>query len=304
MACKKCISDPVIELSNSNVSLCSSCFMKYFEKKVMKTISEYELVQKGDYIGVAVSGGKDSISVLHILNKYQQKRKHFTLVAIAVDEGIAGYRSLDALKEYCTKESIKLHTFSFKNEFSFTLDEGLKRTTKKPCSLCGVLRRTVLNKEARELGVNKLATGHNLDDEAQSVLMNYLKGNTERSIRLGPKTSAVKDPRFIQRIKPLYFVTEKEVATYAFLKKFPVKFTECPNTGESFRNSVRDLLNDFEIKYPGTKHAVINSFLELLPSLTEAHKGKHAIECSICGEPSSSEICNTCKMIDEVKKKV
>lgn len=303
MVCKKCVSEPVIELSNSNVSLCDNCFVKYVERKVAKTISEYKLVEKNDFIGVAVSGGKDSITVLHLLNKLQHKKKHFELLAIAVDEGIAGYRSLDALKEYCKEEDIKLHTFSFKEEFSFSLDDGLKKTSKKPCSLCGVLRRTVLNKEARKLGVNKLATGHNLDDEAQSVLMNYLKGNTDRSIRLGPKTSAVKNEKFIQRIKPLYFLSEKEVATYAFLKKFPVKFTECPNTSLSFRNGVRDLLNDFESKYPGTKHALINSFLELLPVMIKAHKGKSARSCINCGEPSSSDVCNACKMIESVNTK-
>ncbi len=303
MPCKKCIEEPVFEFAKSKESLCASCFIKYFEKKVLKTIREYELVSPNDKIGVAVSGGKDSMSALYILRKLQARIRNFDIVGIAVDEGIHGYRDLAELETYCKEEEIPLHVYKFKDEFSFSLDEAMQRTNQKPCSVCGVLRRTILNKEARNLGVTKLATGHNLDDESQSIMMNYLKGNTEKSIRLGPKTSLVKDPRFIPRIKPLYFMSEKEVATYAFLKKFPVKFGECPNTPQSFRNAVRDSMNELELKYPGTKHAVVNSFLEMLPALIKTHEGKSANTCILCDEPSSQDICNTCKLVEGLKEK-
>ena len=295
MACKNCKTKPVIKLPNSNVQLCKNDFIKYFEKKVTKTIGKYKLIEKGDYVGVAVSGGKDSTSLLYILNKLA-KKNNFKVVGIAIDEGIKGYRdqTLKDLKDFCKKEKINLKIYSFKDEFKTTLDKLVKK--ERPCTICGVLRRTILNKKAKELKVNKLATGHNLDDEAQSVLMNQFRSNVKLSARLGPITGVVTDIRFIKRIKPLYFLTEKETTTYAFLKGFLGKYMECPYETDSYRASVRDMLNEFDGKYPGTKHNVISSFLEVLPLLKKEVQGKIK-SCSNCGEPCSQDVCQACKLI-------
>ena len=298
MACKNCKTKPVIRLPNSNVQLCKNDFIKYFEKKVTKTIGKYKLIEKGDYVGVAVSGGKDSTALLHILNKLA-KKNNFKIVGIAIDEGIKGYRvqTLKDLKDFCRKEKINLKIYSFKDEFKTTLDKLVKK--ERPCTICGVLRRTILNKKAKELKVNKLATGHNLDDEAQSVLMNQFRSNVKLSARLGPITGVVDDKRFIRRIKPLYFLTEKETTTYAYLKEFLGKYMECPYETDSYRASVRDILNEFDGKYPGTKHNIISSFLEVLPLLKKEVQGKIK-SCSNCGEPSSQDICQACKLIKKL----
>ena len=134
--------------------------------------------------------------------------------------------------------------------------------------------------------------------------MNYFRRNLETSARLGPITGIKNDKRFIKRIKPLYLMTEKEVATYAFLKGLTSEFLECPHSADSYRGDVMELLNNFEAKYPGTKHSIITSFLELLPLLKENFKGFTEIKsCKICGEPSSQEICQTCKIVEIIKKK-
>ena len=298
MACKNCKTKPVIRLPNSNVQLCKNDFIKYFEKKVTKTIGKYKLIEKGDYVGVAVSGGKDSTALLHILNKLA-KKNNFKIVGIAIDEGIKGYRdqTLKDLKDFCRKEKINLKIYSFKDEFKTTLDKLVKK--ERPCTICGVLRRTILNKKAKELKVNKLATGHNLDDEAQSVLMNQFRSNVKLSARLGPITGVVTDIRFIKRIKPLYFLTEKETTTYAYLKGFLGKYMECPYETDSYRASVRDILNEFDGKYPGTKHNIISSFLEVLPLLKKEVQGKIK-SCSNCGEPCSQDVCQACKLIKKI----
>ena len=298
MACKNCKTKPVIKLPNSNVQLCKNDFIKYFEKKVTKTIGKYKLIEKGDYVGIACSGGKDSTALLYILNRLS-KKKNFKVIGIAIDEGIKGYRdqTLKDLKDFCKKEKINLKIYSFKDEFKTTLDKLVKK--ERPCTICGVLRRTILNKKAKELKVNKLATGHNLDDEAQSVLMNQFRSNVKLSARLGPITGVVTDIRFIKRIKPLYFLTEKETTTYAFLKGFLGKYMECPYETDSYRASVRDMLNEFDGKYPGTKHNVISSFLEVLPLLKKEVQGKIK-SCSNCGEPSSQDICQACKLIKKL----
>src|SRR3989338_2126033 len=128
MACKNCKTKPVIKLPNSNVQLCKNDFIKYFEKKVTKTIGKYKLIEKGDYVGVAVSGGKDSTALLHILNKLA-KKNNFKIVGIAIDEGIKVYRdqTLKDLKDFCRKEKINLKIYSFKNEFKTTFCKLFKK---------------------------------------------------------------------------------------------------------------------------------------------------------------------------------
>ncbi|HLG23340.1 MAG TPA: TIGR00269 family protein, partial [Candidatus Nanoarchaeia archaeon] len=227
--------------------------------------------------------------------------------AIAIDEGIKGYRDKSLLKanELCGKLGINLNVFSYKEEFGMELDEILKVLTIKPCSICGVFRRYLLNKKSRELGFTLLATGHNLDDEAQSIMMNQMKNNVSASARLGPKVGIIEDSRFVQRIKPLYFCTEKEVTTYAFINGLMDDFNECPNAVHSYRAGIRDMLNDFENKFAGTKHSIVNSFLETLPLLQKQYTQNH-IEiksCDNCGEPSAKEICSACNYAERLKQK-
>ena len=202
MPCKNCLEKPVIKLTNSNIQLCKQHFIRYFERKVLNLIKEYKLVERNDKVGVALSGGKDSLTVLNILNNLKKKIRIFDLEAIAIDEGIKDYRdkTLITAKKFCEDNKIKLHIFSYKKEFGDTLDNFLKKSKFKSCSVCGPFRRYLLNKKSKELGFNKLATGHNLDDEAQTIMMNYFRRNIETSARLGPITGIVKDKRFIRRI--------------------------------------------------------------------------------------------------------
>lgn len=306
MPCKTCSEKPVINLTNNNIKLCKKHFIRYFERKVLGLIKEYKLIERNDKVGVALSGGKDSLTVLNILSMLKKKIRIFDLEAIAIDEGIEDYRdkTLEQAKKYCKENNIKLHIFSYKDEFGNTLDNFLKKSKMKACSICGPFRRYLLNKKSKELDFTKLATGHNLDDEAQTIMMNYFRKNIETSARLGPITGIIKDKRFIKRIKPLYLMTEKEVATYAFLKGLTDEFNECPYNSDSYRGDVMKMLNDFEAKYPGTKHSIITSFIEILPLLKENYKNFVPLnECKLCGEPCSQEICQTCKIVEVLKRK-
>ncbi|MAG45517.1 MAG: TIGR00269 family protein [Nanoarchaeota archaeon] len=306
MPCKICKSKPVITLSNNNISLCKNCFVRYFEKKTLKTIRKYKLIKPRDHIVVAVSGGKDSISVLNILNKIASKKMDIKLTALSVDEGIPNYRNktIQNAQKYCKKHNIPHSVISFKKEFGKTIKEFKKDSPEMMAhGMCGVLRRHVLNKYAKKLKATKLATGHNLDDESQSILMNQLRHNIALSARLGPKTGVTKDSRFIPRIKPFYFLTEKETELYAKLKDFLPKVTKgYPNRFNSNRFSIMNMLNNLEEKYPGSKHSLIASFMEILPLLKEKYKGQKINSCKICKEPTSSEICNACTLLKKIKE--
>tara|TARA_Y100000310_G_C20659868_1_gene804118 strand:- start:662 stop:1585 length:924 start_codon:yes stop_codon:yes gene_type:complete len=305
MTCKKCKEKPVIKLTNSHITLCKKCFTNYFEKKVKKTIRNHKLFKKGDKVGVALSGGKDSLTTLHILNKIAKQQRTTKLVAITIDEGIKGYRdkTLIFAKKYCKENDIELHIASYKETFGKKLDSIVKKTDTIPCSICGVFRRYLLNSKAKELKVNKLATGHNLDDEAQTILMNQFRNNLTVSARLGPITGLSDNKNFIRRIKPLYFVTEKEVMTYAYLNKLSTDFSECPYSHLNYRSKMRNFINQMEEIYSGSKHGIVNSFLEILPELKEKYtkENKSIKECEICGEPTSKEKCQTCIYAEKIK---
>ena len=301
--CRNCDTKPVILLTNNKKGLCKSCFFRYFERKVNKTINDFKLINKGEKIGVAISGGKDSLTLLYILNKLKEK-KRFKIEALLIDEGIKGYRDLSMkdAEKFCRDLKIKLNIVSYKKEFGYTLDQLIKKLKMKPCSICGVFRRYLLNKYSRKLKFDKLATGHNLDDEVQTILMNQFRNNPEVSARLGPITGIEDDKKFVRRIKPLYMLTEKETTTYAYLKNFNLKFCECSYNTEAYRISVREIVNKMEEKYPGTKHSILKSFLEILPLLKEKYKGsKYEIKyCRKCKEPSSKDICQKCGILSKL----
>ncbi|MGV8169078.1 MAG: TIGR00269 family protein [Candidatus Nanoarchaeia archaeon] len=280
MKCSVCSNKAVF----SSPDYCKEHFSEYVENKVKKTISDFKLIEKNEKICVAVSGGKDSVSLLFIL-----KKLGYNVEALAIDEGIQGYRNitLDFLKRFCEEHKIHLVIKSYEQDFGKRLDRVVKKG-EPACNICGTFRRHLLNKYSQEY--SKIATGHNLDDEAQAVLMNLFKAQTEMLGRQGPKTSK-KD--FVRKIKPLYFLKEKEIMAYAFLNKLNVPFIECPFASESFRGHIRDWLNNLETKNPGTKENIVRHYL----SLAETLKNDSSLdECPLCGFPSSKGLCHACRL--------
>ena len=301
MPCNNCAEKPVYTGQN-NQPLCKQHFLYYFEKKVRHTIRAHNLLPKDETYMIALSGGKDSMTVAYLVNEILQQRKQ-QLKALVIDEGIHGYRdsTIEDAQAFCKEHKIDLKIISFKGEFGFTLDEFLKKHKMNPCSVCGVIRRYLMNKGARDSGATTLITGHNLDDEAQNLLMNQFKGNLALSAKLGPISGALKHEKFVRKVKPLYFMSEKEVALYAFLKEFPVKFVECPNSEGTFRQQIGEMLNNFEHTFPGTKQGIVKSFLDVLPQLKLEYKDQSIGSCTMCGEPAAQELCKVCVILEKEK---
>lgn len=302
MKCNNCENQAVITLQHA--SLCKTHFINYFENKVFKTIKKYQLLQPNDNVCIAASGGKDSLTALYLTKKYIQKYKlPIQIFALVIDEGIKNYRenTIKDLKQFCKEHKILLKQVSNKEEFNYTLDEAYpivnKDTKKKPCNICGVWRRYLLNKHARLNKATKVVTGHNLDDEAQAIMMNMFKANTKLAANLGPISGIKQDKKFVQRVKPLYFCSEKETRLYTLLKKFQVDFTECPFSSIGYRANIRNLINDFEHKYKGTKQGIVKSFLAMQPHIKPT-KYSPINECTKCKEPANKDICNACKIVE------
>jgi len=291
----------------SGEKLCRRCFAESIEGKVKNTIAKYQMLNFDDKIVVAVSGGKDSISLLHILVKMEQKYPKASLVAVTVDEGIKGYRD-EALKiaaENCEKLNIEHHVTSFKKLYGFTLDSIITRLKQKdnneltPCAYCGVLRRKALNITARKLEADKIATAHTLDDETQTILLNIFHGDIMRIAREKPVTDEA-HPKLVQKVKPFCEIPEKETALYAYVKKIKFQSKPCPYASEALRNDIRTMLNRMEEKHSGIKFTIFKSIEKIRPAIESIAKKEGLSECNECGEPTTEHICKTCQMLRQI----
>jgi uncharacterized protein (TIGR00269 family) len=272
------------------------------QEKVLKDIRKYKLVEKGDKILLGLSGGKDSVMALDILRNLQE-RGIAELVAVTIDEGIAGYRAegVQVATKIAREMNIKHRVVSFEEYFGTTLDELMKNPRSGACTYCGVFRRWIFNKVAREEGATKIATGHNLDDETQSILMNYLEGNLDNLTRIGVKSES-RDPRFTVKIKPLREVPEKEIALYVLSRELPVHLAGCPYAGDSFRAEVGQFLKEISLTHPTIMYSTLRGFDRIKPVLKKEISRKSTFtRCEVCGEPASAQLCKACTFLKRVE---
>lgn len=300
-----CGREAVFLRSYSGESLCKRCYVRSLEKKVKTTVSRYNMFDPDDRIAVAVSGGKDSVSLLHILHKIEMKFPRSELISITIDEGISGYReeAVVIAKENCKRLGVEHVVTSFKELYGHTLDEIVKIAEEKgglsPCSYCGVLRRKALNVVAKDIDADKLALAHTLDDEVQTRLLNVIHGDVARLGRVGPVLEG-DSSGFVRRVKPLCELPEREVALYAFLKDIEFQTVPCPYRGTALRNDIRSFLNRLETNHPGTKYTVLRSFEKIAPSIRELTGEAGLKNCKICGEPTVGEVCKACQSLREL----
>lgn len=297
MKCGFCQKAPVYMKRTSNEYFCEEHFIRYAEKIFKKTLRKHNMLSKNDRIAVAISGGKDSGMLLHLLENITKRRKNTELFALILDEGIKGYRdeSIKYAERLCQKLDVPLHKISLKKEMKITIDELAKRGV-KTCTYCGIFKRYLLNKKARELKATKLFVGHNLDDEAQSILMNFFRGDYSRFLRLGASPYTVKRKGFVPRYKPMINLTEKEIALYAALKKIPFYEKRCLYSFDNVRRDTLEKLNELDEKYPGTKQNIISFYEKIRKELPDI-RGEIGT-CKKCGEPSNSDLCKVCELLD------
>jgi uncharacterized protein (TIGR00269 family) len=295
----KCGAAPIYFAPHLGRHFCKKHFLEYFEKKARKEIREKKLIRKNEKIALGLSGGKDSFSMLHFLSSLK-KSLPFHLTAITIDEGIKGYRehTISRAKKEAKKLKVPHKTYSFKKELGTDLD-SLAKEGKANCSACAVLRRRLLNAKAREMGASKLIIAHNLDDTAQTVLLNAIRNEPLRFARL--EEPLISTERFVRRIKPFAALSEKETAAYATLKgyDFGKGARTCPYVQNAIRKFLRHQLNLLEESYPGSKLRLLSSGSFLQSAIREKFKGRdlEINSCEVCGEPCAGKICKACRLL-------
>ena len=302
--CNKCrFTNAVYYRKYSGEYLCKKCFIRSIEEKVRKTISKFSLLHYDDKIAVAVSGGKDSLSLLQILKKIINKKKSKAeLIAITVDEGIDGYRdeSLQIVKEFCGRMQIRNEMISFKESFGVGIDEAVSIRPGKmsSCAMCGPFRRRSLDMIAEKCCANVIATGHNLDDHIQTFLINMLGGDVSRIGWSHPEPVEYGE-HGIRKIKPFIELYEQEIVFYALQTDIPFQSEQCPYMHESIRSDIRDFFNKLEKEHPGIKYNAYNSFLKISEGIrSKAQPEIRQMKCIRCNRESSDRICSVCKTLD------
>ena len=302
--CTNCGGKPFYTRRYSGETLCASCFTASIVEKTRKTVSKHQMVRPGERVAVAVSGGKDSLSLLKVLaGLYPSRRNSF--VAISVDEGVAGYRdeALEHARSVARDLGVEQLVVSYKEIFGFSLDEALGWDGRdiSSCSFCGVFRRRAIDEAAARSGASVVATAHNLDDYVQTFLMNLMHGDVAR---LGWLDPAYTDSSFpVRRVKPFMEIYEEEVALYAYQAGVPFQSVSCPYMHEGLRSEVRDYLNVMEAGHPGMKNVLLRSALDVISHYARSSE-KGSVPCSSCGGPSSNGLCNVCRLKATVEEHV
>ncbi len=300
MKCDRCENTVVYSRKYSGENLCSDCFSKSIIHKTTKTISKYNMIESGDVVGVAVSGGKDSLSLLQVMKKISLDH-NFKLKAITVDEGIPGYRdeALKIVEEFCKKLNIEHKVYPYSSLFGTTLEQTLElRDNEKisSCSICGILRRRAIDYGATDLGVDAIATGHNLDDMLQTFIINIISGDTKKIGWMDPDTSKNK----IRKIKPFCEIYENEIVFYAFTNEIPFQSEECPHMNEGIRTEIRNFLNSLEKTHSGIKNNMYKSILKISSTLKDSNNSEWRI-CSKCGNECTGETCSVCSTLTNLR---
>ncbi len=297
MACSSCGSAAAYFARYNGRHYCPGHFREFVEKRVKREIREQKIFSGKATVCVAVSGGKDSMTALTLLKQFSEARRDTNLIAITVDEGISGYRSasLDVIERYCRSLGIEWRCRSFLEQSGFTMDRlaaaKRKRTT---CAYCGVFRRNLINSMAIEAGASRLATGLNLDDTAQSVMMNISRADTSRMAMMGPHDTVIDG--LVPRVQPLRQIPENEVLLYAMMRCIPFLRSSCPYSEEASRNLFRDVVLRMEDEMPGTRYSILRS----ANAFTASRKTGRARKCSVCGHVSSGSVCRTCLLGREI----
>ncbi|WP_096390695.1 tRNA 2-thiolation protein NcsA [Halopenitus persicus] len=335
MDCDKCGADAVTHAAYSGAHLCGEHFRRSVEKRVRRRVREDGLLAPDatpddpDRWVIGLSGGKDSVVLATILEETFGQDPRVELLGLTIHEGIEGYRdeSLAACRELTDDLGMHHEVVSYAEEFGVEMDDVVETDPENmaACAYCGVFRRDLLERYAEELDADKLLTGHNLDDEAQTALMNVLEGDVRQIAKhfdaslgpfgdrdSGPADEPEPDARaesdhFVPRAKPLRDVPEKEVALYCHLRDLPSHMAECPHAAEAYRGEIKSILHELEESHPGTRHSIMAGYEEIAGIVADRYRedgdddDADLGECAECGSTTSREVCRKCRLIESIE---
>jgi uncharacterized protein (TIGR00269 family) len=296
MKCRVCREPAVIDVRRQNANYCRDHFLRMCRDQVSKAIADFDMLQPGERVLVAISGGKDSLACWHILRELGYDADGFV---IALGIGDYSDESTAYARRFAEARGWKLHETSLRNDFGFDVPTAAKATKRVPCSACGLSKRHLFDAAARDHGYDVVATGHNLDDEAAVLFGNVLRWQTDY---LGRQLPVLEGGRgFPRKVKPLVRLGERETAAYCVLTGIDYIVEECPMAAGNKHLGYKEALNAIEMQSPGSKHDFYFGFLRRASErfTPEAIAEQDELQaCTRCGAPTPGEVCAFCKLVE------
>jgi uncharacterized protein (TIGR00269 family) len=307
MKCRKCGKKAAINMRHHKLALCAEHYLEWIPEQTQRFIEHYRMFSPDDRILVAVSGGKDSLGLWDVLHRlgYQADGLY---IGLGIDEGTGYSRESQRRAEaFATQNGLSLTVVDIAEVQGATIPEAARLTHRgagKPCSVCGLTKRHVMNRVARDGGYSVLATGHNLDDEAAVLFGNTLNWATGYLARQGPVLETMGG--LVRKVKPFCRLYERETAAYTLLRGIDYIYEECPHAVGATSLYYKDVLNRMEVERPGAKLAFYLAFLKAKEEGVFAQVAVQDREslhtCVTCGQPTSAPgQCSFCRMWDQVR---
>lgn len=293
MKCRRCKSPAVVALPSHHTGFCKECFLIFFTRQVEKAIKARQLFSRQERILVALSGGKDSLSLM-----LELKLQGYDVSGLHIDLGIpeSSPKARAKVEAFCALHELPLQIIELEAEGLAI--PAIKARVKRPiCSVCGKIKRHIFNREAINGKFDALATGHNLDDEVARLFANTLRWDTAYLSDQGPCLPA--ENGFVRKVKPLYRLSEFETANYAFLQGVDMHKEGCPYSHGASFTTHKELFAGLEDAMPGQKLQFYEKFLDVgranfAPE--ETNDKEQIAPCQRCGYPTSTEVCGVCRI--------
>ncbi len=277
------------------------------KKRIFKTIEKHKLVEEGDKIFIALSGGKDSATALFAMKEYMEKNSvNCELKAFHINFCLPISEKVQKVVEEQAKlAEVKMETVYVK-DLGIDLEEIRKKSSRPICSICGVIKRYLMNKIPREKGASKLATGHNMDDFLVFFFKNFLNKNFEWISKFRPLLKGT-HPKLLTKIRPLFYVGNKECEL--FCREKGIGYIEedvCPHTYfncviDPKRKKWYEILYKIESFHKDFRYQMVKSIASYARFLK--YEESKLLECKICSELTSQEICGFCKLVRKNENK-
>ena len=298
MKCRKCGEPAILELRRHNAAFCEADYLTFFRNQVREAIRKHRMFTRDERVLVAVSGGKDSLGLWDVLID-----EGYDTTGLYLDLGIFDYsvESRAKCEAFAAGRGAPLIVTSVAREVGAPVPVIKDVTRRPPCSGCGLSKRYLMNRVALEHRIPVVATGHNLDDEAATLFGSVMHWQTDALPRQSPALAAT-HPKLVRRVKPLYRLSERETAAFAFLRKIDYIVEECPFAKGATSIAHKEILNRMEEVSPGAKHNFLFGFLEKARAAFERAEAVTLNECARCGQVTTGTICAFCKLADQVKR--